>query len=534
MTIDIKGLTQANELARAVMPPRFHVLDQLDRFVEGTAYEGRPGFWEAVDVPLMERAPAIVDPVADDAIRSYIDLILGEHRWPKLSVPGSDSQKLGVLLRRSRFAMLSKQVLRAGMSCGTGCAIFGLRNGRPFIDTVPAKVATPTLDPNTGAVLALEIRYAYVHTERVGGEWMAEARMYRRIIDDKRDVTYKPVPVLVADQVDIWVEDQAFEHGFGRCPVVWWPCDRDHSVMGEIDGHAIHEHVLDEIFAHDMSNSQLVRATLNAGDPQLYEIGVTAGFNPGERGRLPNIPTTESGGPLTSNADVRGAFKVNMPSGSVRKRGPGQVWQYPSSETKVGLLTLEAQSVGAIATTCDRLRALLCNAMSYVPLDPEKLPKGIVSGKALEALRTRQINRCDTLRDDVADGWLAPALAMLLLVSEKAAVDPEDVDVTWKPYFRMEPQDRAQLLTAEVSSAEKAISLIPTPNFIEALRRRIVRIALDDEDDEEWSRIDAEIEGLEHAALGKNDDEENDDASVSEVPDGERPGDDGVPPGPDR
>ena len=106
--------------------------------------------------------------------------------------------------------------------------------------------------------------------------------------------------------------------------------------------------------------------------------------------------------------------------------------------------------------------------------------------------------------------------------------------MTWKPYFRMEPQDRAQLLTAEVSSAEKAISLIPTPNFIEALRRRIVRIALDDEDDEEWSRIDAEIEGLEHAALGKNDDEENDDASVSEVPDGERPGDDGVPPGPDR
>ena len=81
MTIDIKGLTQANELARAAMPPRFHVLDQLDRFVEGTAYEGRPGFWEAVDVPLMERAPAIVDPVADDAIRSYIDLILGEHRW---------------------------------------------------------------------------------------------------------------------------------------------------------------------------------------------------------------------------------------------------------------------------------------------------------------------------------------------------------------------------------------------------------------------------------------------------------------------
>ena len=99
--------------------------------------------------------------------------------------------------------------------------------------------------------------------------------------------------------------------------------------------------------------------------------------------------------------------------------GLEQVWQYPSSETKVGLLTLEAQSVGAIATTCDRLRALLCNAMSYVPLDPEKLPKGIVSGKALEALRTRQINRCDTLRDDVADGWLAPALAMLLLVSER-------------------------------------------------------------------------------------------------------------------
>ena len=189
----------------------------------------------------------------------------------------------------------------------------------------------------------------------------------------------------------------------------------------EIDGHAIHEHVLDPDLRARREATRSSCAPLRSTQRAIRSsrIGVTAGFNPGERGRLPGTIRRRRRWSRSPPADVRGAFKVNMPSGSVRKRGPGQVvtGTEPEDEGR------SADARGAVrrrhlAATCDRLRAAFCSAMS----------RAARSGEAAEGHRLRQAQGAPRARSigatrfvTTSDGWLAPALAMLLLVSEKAA-----------------------------------------------------------------------------------------------------------------
>src|SRR4051812_25849933 len=67
------------------MSPRFLRLDTYDRFVKGTQYEGRVGFYATRDTPLLERAPNVRDPVVKKAIKSHADMVLGEWRWPTIT-----------------------------------------------------------------------------------------------------------------------------------------------------------------------------------------------------------------------------------------------------------------------------------------------------------------------------------------------------------------------------------------------------------------------------------------------------------------
>lgn len=493
----IANLEAAERAVRAHDTPRMARLDRLERYVSGKQYEGLPDFWTAVKVPLLERAPAIVDPVADDAIQSFVDLLIGEHRFPDFEVEGIDADNLGKLLRRSRFRAVAKQVLKAGLGCGTACTIFGIRAGKPFIDGIPAKWCTPEFDPKTGQVSKLTIRYAYVDEYKENGEWKARALLYKRVIDGERDVTFKPLPAQLSGDLDKqWVEDpaQTYKHLQPRCPVVWWPVLVEQTIVGQIDGHAIHEALLDEIFAHDVALSQLVRATYFAGDPQIWEAGVPPGYNPSPGGRAITTPASPLGGP-PSKGTMSGRY-IERPA-EVRVKSPGGVWQYENPETKVGMLSLDGTSLKAIENTCDKLRTMLCDAMAYVPLDPDKLPKGIISGKALEALRMRQIGRCDTLRDDFCDGWLIPAIIMVAMVTKTSlTLSDESIETEWPPYFLPSSEERADTVEKETAAADEAMRVIPSPKFCIETRKRLANLILDGATDEVRAEIEEEIEAL--------------------------------------
>ena len=88
---DLQAAERARRAAEANTSQRHRALDRLERFVAGTQYEGLPSFWDD-DTPLLDRAPCIVYPIVDCAIRSHASLVMGEGRFPALSTHGDDGE----------------------------------------------------------------------------------------------------------------------------------------------------------------------------------------------------------------------------------------------------------------------------------------------------------------------------------------------------------------------------------------------------------------------------------------------------------
>lgn len=433
----LEGYETAVKAVQANTSPRYKRLEELERWVSGKQYEGRVSWWDDSE-PLWDRAPCIVYPVVQIAIQSNVDLVLGEGRFPSISSkPGEDEEdKEGGLSedesaaldrfivehhRLCRYRAHCRDAFAAAQGCGTAVALHGVRNGRPFAELVPAKWGNPKLGAS-GEALELDIRYPYLEEyQRRDGKWAVRAKLYRRKIDAERDVTYKPADANEDGRDPRWEEnpDLTVDHNFGFCPVVWYPFMRGCVPVNEIDGQSIHGHILDEIQAHDIAVSQRHRGALFS-EPQIVEIGVTAGTNPTELGRMPMVPATENGGlPSKNNPIVAGYIEHPEPTKG-RKKGPGYPWQYENPDTKVDVLTYPGDALKAQDDNARDLRIKLQESLCVVFLDPENIKfAATTSGKALEAIKQKQIDRCDAFRDDLRDGFLLPSVDMQLRIAEK-------------------------------------------------------------------------------------------------------------------
>jgi hypothetical protein len=449
MAQQIEGYDRAVELVNKRMSPRAQRLAALERWVNGTQYDGKKPWDE--DCPIAEKAPCIAEPIVADAIESHVDMVLGEGRFPAITTrpaededddPEGDStgpdeadedegglnekdsalvdRLIGGIAEQARFPALCRESLGLALGCGTSCTIYGAREGRLFGDTVKARWCQPEFMPNGRAVAKLVIEYPYIDTyQDDGGVWHARARVYRREIDAVSDVTMLPADADVLKPQ--WKPDpaQVFEHGLGFCPVIWYPFMRGCGIVGEIDGHAPHETLTDEIYAHDVALSQRHRAALYAGDPQWTETGVELGYNPSQSGKVVPILATADGGPPTRDNPVIGTYNGEpRASGNGRKKHPGTIWQYEGETTKVELHVLPGDALKAISDHAHDVRAKLLQALAYVPLDTENsaIVRGL-TGKAIELLKQRQTNRDDKIRDDFGDGFIKPSVSMLLRIA---------------------------------------------------------------------------------------------------------------------
>ncbi len=436
-----EGYDKALELVAKRMSPRAKYMASLERWVEGSQYEGLADWF--ADVPISEKAPCVVEPIVADSIESHVDMVLGEGRFPDFTtrpdeddddgadeggLGPDDSAALDKLIRsaseQSRFKAVCREALAMAMGSSSACCIYGARGGKLFGDTVKARWCVPEFDANR-ALTRLTIEYPYIDTYEERGVWKARARIFRRVIDDKSDTTFLPAEADVPKVV--WTPDptQTFAHGLGFCPAVWYPFFRGCSIVGDIDGKAPHANLLDEIRAHDVSNSQWHRAALYAGDPQWTETGVEAGMNPSSAGRAGQTQVTANGGAPTKDNPVIGTIipathgEGAMPGGAMmRKKHPGSVWQYENDNAKVELHVLPGDALEAISKNGHDIRLKIMQALAYVPLDPEiaNIVRGSLSGKALESLRERQLNRDDKIRDDFGDGFMKPSLNILLRI----------------------------------------------------------------------------------------------------------------------
>src|SRR4029077_15488694 len=108
---------------------------------------------------------------------------------------------------------------------------------------------------------------------------------------------------------------------------------------------------------------------------------------------------------------------------SARVKSPGAVWTYPTKDVKVEYLTLPADALKALTDHAADPRNMIAEGLAYVPIDAESAKLiSAMSGKAIEALRARQFDRCDRYRDDFGNGWIMPVTSMVLRVSRARRV----------------------------------------------------------------------------------------------------------------
>lgn len=432
------GWEEAEQAKQRNTSPRWRRLEDLERWVAGVQYSGRKN-WFDDSVPLWEREPCIVTPIVNSAIQSNVDLLLGEGRFPQFSSkPGEDEgddengldeddsadldRFIAEYQKISQYRAHAREAFSSAQGCGTAVAINGVRNGKPFNELVPAKWCTPTFDDD-GVITELELKYPYLEEyQQPDGKWAVRAKLYRRIITDRTDTTFLPADARADGIQPNWQVDPArsFAHSLGFCPVIWYAHMKGCGTVNQIDGHAIHELIRDEIQAHDIARSQWHRCSL-LSEPQICETGVSPGTNPTAVGRPAIVPATLNGGPADPISNpINGSWSMDQPNTGSRKKGPGHVWQYSDKDTKVFAVTIGVDALKAQQDNCSDLRVKLQEAMCVVFLDPENIKfAATTSGKALEAIKQRQIDRCNQYRDDFGDRFLLPSVDMQLRIAHK-------------------------------------------------------------------------------------------------------------------
>ncbi len=490
---NLEGYDEAIKAVQRATSARMQHLTKLDRYVEGTQYLGRPD-WFSTEKPLFERAPCVVYPIVRSAIDSNTDLVLGEGRFPSIAVPSSDdvfddagvsedeakvvNRWLVELENHARLRAVAREVFQSSQSCGSACAVVALRRGTLVVDTLRASWCTPKLDAN-GDVLELVVEYPFLRQlQRPDGKWGVEAMLYRRTIDAQKDITFKPAK-LENDAKPKWTVDVEVTHGLGFCPVVWYAHAKGCSTVADVDGHAIHEHLTDEITALDFALSQKHRAALYAGDPQWTECGVEAGSNPSSAARMPmSMPATMTGGPVSAGNPVTSRYADVNPRGNVRKKSPGDVWQYAASDVKVQLHALPGDALDSIDKHARDLKTKISEGLGVVFIDLQEMhAMSSLSGRTLDALRSRQLDRCDSYRADFGDKALRPIVTMLmrmvatrplgLRVPGIAKVRGLLVQILergillrldWGPYSRPEPEEALALVQMAVQAKEGGLA----------------------------------------------------------------------------
>lgn len=494
MTDTTPGLEEAQKTLQKNLSARAKRLANFERYVDGTQYQGLPD-WFSDTKPLWERAPCIVYPIVKAAIDSNSDLLLGDGRYPAARVDGLSGDEAELFEKavskvgqQARLKAAAREVFTAGQGCGSACAVFGVRGGRLFIDTLLARWCEPQLAAD-GTVLSLEVRYPYLAIERTrdGEKWVC--KLYRRRIDAVEDVTFEPVEAKTDGTEPRWTPETTVKHGLGFCPVVWFPHLKGCAAINDFDGSAIHEHLTDEIRAHDFALSQRHRAALYAGDPQWTEIGVEPGFNPTAEGRKAELPASTFGRP--GEASTGAWLSQNAgPASKARKKSPGTVWQYggKNPEVKVELHTLPGDALKALDDHARDLRNKINESLGVVFVDLEGLPnESRISGRALESARARQLDRVNYYRSDFGDRFLLPALGMLLRIARQVGLKIEGLDVVekvsaeetwswhcppidlvWGDYFK--PSGEEEQLIMQAAAAAKEAGIATTRILVEKLR----------------------------------------------------------------
>lgn len=414
-------------IARANESERYRTLERYEALWEGLRYEYecRPSWWDPT-VPLRERAPCVVYPIARSAGKRLTSLVFGDGRFPAITSDTSLSVFLQALIKQAKLRLVMRALLMQSFACGSACVLVALRAGFPVLEVMPAKWCTPTLDER-GCVTSLVIQYKV----RSGDDlcW------YRRTITKTEDTEFELAPVR-EDAEPVFVPKQTTALP-GICPVVWMRNAPDPS-GDSIDGTPLAMGLEDEMEALDFSVSQRHRNAQYNGEPMMVRI-------------LGDEDESEPAGPPGRAADprvfswansvVQGMRNAFIPgnTGAVTRKGPGQI----TTLSKGGDMKLvESSGAGAIILDGDSaaLRRMILEVLGVVMADPETISAN-ASAALQKQLYAPMLATCDDLRETWGDAIVQILNKLLALCG---AVDPRVASVFVDGFAQAQPALRAQ------------------------------------------------------------------------------------------
>lgn len=522
-SVDQASAQLAAQAYRDNVSPRMARLDKLERFSRGEQYEGRENFFSD-RAALLDRAPCIVYDLVDQAIRSHASMVLGEGRFPQITshadedndelderfgLGREDSAVLDPFVeacsKKARLRPTARRLLESALRCGTAVAVPQVVRGHLTVESLPAKRCVPRFrdDDPEADLLSLEVRYPYVQDQRAPGSQRVEqvALLYRRVIDDRFDTIYQPVRAnRGGGEPSSWPVKSRVEHGLGFCPAIWYRACAEDATRGEIDGRPLHQNLLDELYALDLSRSQVHRGVISTLDPILAELGVEPGFQPAPQVDGPRLNLTDDPLRAWQSGSSRPAWQARG-----RKRAPGMAYQYPVG-ADVKMLTLPGDAFKAGFDNVLELKTAIASSLHWVPNDPEQTTQsknaGPMSGKAREWIYRKQTEFDDELRCDFGDRCLlrlvdlilrvlfaaskrgdvrVPGIARVVPILERFEAEeetgkpndlvavwvPPELDLVWPPYF--ESSDDDQKLVADTVRADLAAKVITVETAVKKI-----------------------------------------------------------------
>jgi hypothetical protein len=187
-------------------------------------------------------------------------------------------------------------------------------------------------------------------------------------------------------------------------------------------------------------------------------------------GRSANVPSSELGGAVTPNNPRNAEYDLS-PAKQVTRKGPGYIHQYSNPDATVQYLAIPANAHIPLQDDASDLRSCISETMAVVFLNQDNLKfASAMSGKAQRMLRRRQYARCSTIRDELLQVFIRPALEMVMKIAKKRSsalktpelvavadtINPDDVlptlTVGWPPYEEPDSEEESRVTTNVVNA----------------------------------------------------------------------------------
>jgi len=230
------------------------------------------GFWDPSgmydEMPLDLRMPRAPYHLTRSVVNRFTGLLFSSKMHPQARVAGDPGLQSWVegLISAARLWIKMAHARTLGGAIGSVAMSFRFRGGKPLISVHDARWCTPEfIDPETGEISALEIRYQYPREQRRPDGVMEQVwYWYRRTIDAQQDIVYRAELVGDGDEPN-WTPATGGPHGFDECPVVWIRNTPTEDVDGDPDCFGIFE----AQEAIDRLLSQADQGAVENADPTL-------------------------------------------------------------------------------------------------------------------------------------------------------------------------------------------------------------------------------------------------------------------------